>query len=170
MTRTEPARRLTAMAGWHPDCYQRASAYVTDLEGRLLVFDHLDVDAGTQVPGGGIHVGESAEDAVLRELAEESGLTSAVIVRKLGEAWHRSEPGHVPAGLEEQVQHVFHLTLPHPPARDRWQWEERSGGDVVLHRFAWRWIPLDDAEAALRPHRAMSMWIDAVRLSLRHPA
>lgn len=61
------------MAEWHPDCYQRAVAYVTDPLGRLLVFDHRDVDARTQVPGG-IEVGESAEAAVLEELSEESGL------------------------------------------------------------------------------------------------
>ena len=105
-----PVRRLMAMADWHPDCYQRATAYVTDHRGRLLVFDHLDVEAGTQVPGGGIQVGESAAAAVIRELAEEAGLESAVIVRKLGEAWNRSEPGDVPRGLEEQIQHAFHVS------------------------------------------------------------
>lgn len=162
------ARRLTAMAGWQPDCYQRAIAYVTDPDGRLLVFEHLDVDAGTQVPGGGIHVGETAEDAVLRELAEESGLDSAVVVRKLGEAWNRSEPGNVPAGLEEQIQHAFHLRIDGPGQHERWEWEERSGGDVVEHRHAFRWIPLDEAERLLWP--SYGMWIDAVRLSLRHPA
>ena len=51
------AKQLAAMASWHPRCYQRAVAYVTDPSGRLLVFDHVDVDAGTQVPGGGIHEG-----------------------------------------------------------------------------------------------------------------
>lgn len=155
------------MACWHPDCYQRAIAYVTDPSGRLLVFDHLDVDAGTQVPGGGIHVGESAEEAVLRELAEETGLDSAVLVRKLGEAWHRAEAGNVPAGLEEQIQHVFHLELLDAPHLEHWEWEERSGGDAIEHCFAFRWISLDQAEAALWPHQAM--WINAVRLSLRHP-
>ena len=163
-----PTKRLTAMASCQPDCYQRAIAYLTDPSGRLLVFEHLDVDAGTQVPGGGIHVGESAEDAVLRELAEESGLDSAVVVRKLGEAWNRSEPGNVPAGLEEQIQHAFHLTLAGPGPREQWEWEERSGTDAVGHRFALRWMTLDDAERVLWPSQAM--WIDAVRLSLRHPA
>lgn len=162
-----PAKRVTAMAGWHPDCYQRAIAYVTDPSGRLLVFEHLDVAAGTQVPGGGIHVGESAEEAVLRELAEESGLL-AVVVRKLGEAWNRSEPGNVPAGLEEQVQHAFHLAVRDAPPRERWEFQERSGGDVVEHRFAFRWIALDEAERVLWPSHAM--WLDAVRNSLRHPA
>ncbi|RBY80407.1 NUDIX hydrolase [Blastococcus sp. TF02-09] len=162
------ARRPTAMAGWHPDCYQRAIAYVTDPTGRLLVFEHRDVDAGTQVPGGGIRVGESAEDAVLRELVEESGLDVAVVVRKLGEAWDRSESGTVPAGLEERSQHAFHLRLVDPPQHERWEWEERSGGAVVEQRFAFSWIALDQAERILGPSQAM--WIDAVRLSLRHPA
>lgn len=155
------------MAGWHPDCYQRAAAFVTDPAGRLLVFDHVDEDAGTQVPAGGIHVGESPEAAVLRELVEESGIESALIVRKLGEAWNRSAPGGAPAGLEEQVQHAFHLRLPDPPAQERWEWEERSG-DVVEHRFELRWAGLDEAERELWPHQAM--WISSVRLSLRHLA
>ena len=58
-----PTKRRTAMAAWHPDCYQRATAFVTDPAGRLLVFEHLDVDAGTQVPGGGIPaIGEPREE------------------------------------------------------------------------------------------------------------
>lgn len=153
------------MVAWHPDCYQRAVAFVTDPSGRLLVFEHVDVDAGTQVPGGGIHAGESAEAAVLRELAEESGIGSAVVVRKLGEAWHRAETGTVPAGLEEQVQHAFHLALPGPPRDERWEWAERSGGDVVEHGFAFRWISLVEAAQVLPPSQAM--WLDAVRLSAR---
>jgi 8-oxo-dGTP pyrophosphatase MutT (NUDIX family) len=153
------------MSSWHPDCYQRAAGFVTDPGGRLLVFDHVDVDAGTQVPGGGIHVEESAEHAVLREVSEESGLAGAVVVRKLGEAWGRSEPGNVPAGLEEHVQHAFHLRLEQSPFGEEWEWAERSGGDVIEHRFAFRWVSLDTAESILWPHQAM--WITPLRTSLR---
>ena len=160
------AKRLTAMASWHPNCYQRVVAYVTDPAGRLLVFDHVDVDAGTQVPGGGIHERESAEDAVVRELAEESGIGTAVLVRKLGEAWGRSEPGNVPAGFEEHVQHAFHLRMDRPPAHEEWEWQEKSGGEIVEARFAFRWVSLDEAATLLWPHQAM--WIEAVRTSLRH--
>lgn len=130
------------------------------------MFDHIDVDAGTQVPAGGIHEGEAPEEAVLRELAEESGLTTVVIVRKLGEAWNRSEPGHVPPGLEEQIHHVFHLRLPGTPDQDAWDWDERSGGTNVQHTFTFRWTTLDTAEHELWPSQAM--WINAVRLSARH--
>jgi len=153
------------MWNWHSVCYQRAVAYVTDPLGRLLVFEHVDVDAGTQVPAGGTHEGEPAEDAVLRELAEESGVESAVLVRKLGEAWNMSEPGNVPPGLEEQIHHAFHLRL-HETPRERWEWDERSGGEVVEHRFALRWVSLGEAETLLWP--AQAMWTNAVRMSLLH--
>ncbi len=60
------------------------------------MFDHVDEpSAGTQVPAGGVLPGEAAEVAVVRELAEESGIASATIVRKLGEAWHVAKPGDV---------------------------------------------------------------------------
>lgn len=148
-------RRTTAMAPWHPDCYQRAVAFVTDPAGRLLVFDHLDVEAGTQVPAGGIHVGESAEDAVRREVAEESGIADAVIVRKLGESWNRSEPGNVPDGLEEQILHVFHLGLAEPTADERWDWEEVEHGEII-HRFAFRWIGISVSSFANDARHATS--------------
>jgi 8-oxo-dGTP pyrophosphatase MutT (NUDIX family) len=153
------------VADWHPPCYQRATAYVTDPYGRLLVFDHIDNPAsGTQVPAGGIHDGETAEDAVVRELAEESGIRAASIIRKLGETWYMAELGNVPIGLEEQIQHAFHLSLKEPPADEVWEWEEKSGGDTVQHRFAFRWVSLDEATALLWPVQAM--WVTAVRLSL----
>lgn len=161
-------RRLTGMAPWHPDCYQRAAAFLTDPRERLLVFDHVDVDAGTQVPAGGIDAAESAEEAALRELEEESGLRSAAVVRKLGESWSRVRPGLVPAGLEERVQHAVHLALPHAPDRERWEWAERSGSDAVEHRFALRWLTLDEAARELVPDQAM--WIEVLRQSFRHPA
>lgn len=157
---------MSGLSSWHPDCYQRAVAFLTDPLGRLLVFDHLDVDAGTQVPAGGIHEDETPEDAVRRELMEESGLESALVVRKLGEAWNRSDPGNVPPGLEEQILHVFHLRLDQPPVVDEWEWEERSGTGEMEHRFAFRWVSLAEAARLLWPPQAM--WLPAVDLSLHH--
>jgi 8-oxo-dGTP pyrophosphatase MutT (NUDIX family) len=163
--RCDGRARLLIVADWHPPCYQRATGYVTDPYGRLLVFDHIDSPAsGTQVAAGGIHDGESAEEAVVRELAEESGLESASIIRKLGETWYMAELGNVPAGLEEQIQHAFHLCVEEPPEDEVWEWEEKSGGDIVLHRFAFRWVSLEEAAALLWPVQAM--WVDTVRLSL----
>jgi 8-oxo-dGTP pyrophosphatase MutT (NUDIX family) len=146
-------------------CYQRATAYLTDDTGRLLVFDHVDAAAaGTQVPAGGILPYEEPEAAVLRELLEESGIGNALVIRKLGEAWCMAKPGTVPQGLEEQVQHAFHLRLEGTAASEPWLWDEKSGGDVTLHRFELRWVPLEEAAGLLWPIQAM--WLEPLRLSL----
>jgi 8-oxo-dGTP pyrophosphatase MutT (NUDIX family) len=155
------------MSSWHPPCYQRATAYLTDPAGRLAVFVHVDApEAGTQVPAGGILPGEGPEAAVMRELTEESGIDAATLVRKLGETWYVADPGNVPTGKEEQIQHAFHVRLEGSPAAEEWDWDERSGGDVVEHRFRFRWVSLDEACRLLWPVPAM--WIDTVRRSLRH--
>jgi ADP-ribose pyrophosphatase YjhB (NUDIX family) len=50
----------------------------------LLVFDHVGMpQAGTQVPAGGVRAGEDLESAVLREVAEETGLLAVAVVRKI---------------------------------------------------------------------------------------
>jgi 8-oxo-dGTP pyrophosphatase MutT (NUDIX family) len=138
---------------------------VTDGHHRLLVFDHVGIpEAGTQVPGGGIKHGESPEAAVLRELREESGLDEVRLVRKLGESWHVSPEGQVPAGLEEQVHHAFHLVA--EPVREAWEWDECDGGTDVKWRFAFRWLGLDTAAAELFP--AQAMWLPSLTCSLEH--
>ena len=144
-------------------CYQRAVAYVTDARRRLLVFDHVDdPEPGTQVPAGGVKSGERTDIAVLRELAEESGVTNARIVRKLGESWYRADKGLVPAGYEEQVHHVFHLHLDEPAA-ETWRWDDRDGGTTLVHRFEYRWVTLEDAATVLNPDQAM--WVASLRCS-----
>ncbi|MEU0300505.1 NUDIX domain-containing protein [Streptomyces sp. NPDC006175] len=62
----------------------RVAAYVIRRrEGaELLVFDHVGMaEAGTQIPAGGVEPGEELPRAVLREVAEETGLLTAVVVR-----------------------------------------------------------------------------------------
>ncbi|MEU7997631.1 NUDIX domain-containing protein [Micromonospora sp. NPDC049060] len=51
----------------------------------LLVFDHRDQpEAGTQVPAGGVDAGESLEEAVIREVAEETSTVGITLRRSLG--------------------------------------------------------------------------------------
>ncbi|MDM0076436.1 NUDIX domain-containing protein [Variovorax sp. J2P1-59] len=51
----------------------KACACLVDVQGRLLVFHHPE-DKGMQLPKGTIEPGEAPEDAVRRELLEESGI------------------------------------------------------------------------------------------------
>ncbi|MBF6424155.1 NUDIX domain-containing protein [Nocardia cyriacigeorgica] len=64
----------------------RVAAYVIRYRTtpELLVFDHAaHPEAGTQIPAGGVHSGESLEQAVLREVAEETGLRAVSLVEQL---------------------------------------------------------------------------------------
>ncbi|WP_277037482.1 NUDIX domain-containing protein [Actinacidiphila oryziradicis] len=52
----------------------------------LLVFDHdADLPPGTHVPAGGVAPEEPLEVAVLREVAEECGLTGVRVLRPIAE-------------------------------------------------------------------------------------
>lgn len=51
----------------------------------MLVFDHIDFpEAGIQVPGGSVDVGETPFEAIQREVLEETGIIDLKLVRKLG--------------------------------------------------------------------------------------
>uniref|UniRef100_UPI0035A8A2B2 NUDIX domain-containing protein n=1 Tax=Ancylobacter mangrovi TaxID=2972472 RepID=UPI0035A8A2B2 len=58
-------------------------AVVVDEAGRVLLLRHSYV-AGWHLPGGGVDVGETAEEALARELLEETAVTIAGPVRLHG--------------------------------------------------------------------------------------
>jgi len=64
---------------------EKVTAFVTrewEGERQLLLFEHPN--AGVQIPAGTVEAGESPEQAVLREAAEETGLTGFSTLRYLG--------------------------------------------------------------------------------------
>jgi ADP-ribose pyrophosphatase YjhB (NUDIX family) len=123
----------------------RVAAYVTrttEAGQELLVFDHHPDDddpadpAGTQVPAGGMLRSETLEEAALREVQEECGLTEVRYVEQVG---------FVELGLGEPggpaMTNFVHLEA---PSDGESSWEHLVGGDGedAGMTFLVRWEPL----------------------------
>jgi len=84
-----------------------AYAAVRNVEGQVLLVRRTD-DGNWELPGGRVDVGESASQAVIREVAEEAD----VAIKVSGVVGVYSDPGHVlayPAGeVRQQVAVCFH--------------------------------------------------------------
>ncbi|MDL4815524.1 NUDIX hydrolase [Actinomadura opuntiae] len=117
----------------------RVAAYVIRRRAvaELLVFDHVGLpEAGTQVPAGGVHPGEGLEEAVLREVAEETGLVSASVVRRVAVEDRPHPDTHRPRRTT-----FFQLEAPASMA-DSWCHTVRGDGEDVGLMFACRFLPL----------------------------
>ena len=69
-------RRLATIGGVvKPHFRAGVVAVVRRSDGQLLAFERADAPGSWQLPQGGINSGESPEQAVWRELCEETGLT-----------------------------------------------------------------------------------------------
>jgi ADP-ribose pyrophosphatase YjhB (NUDIX family) len=80
------------------------TAVVVDNDGALLLVHKTDNDLWA-LPGGGVDVGESVSDAVVREVKEETGLD--VEVGDLVGVY--TNPGHVMAYDDGEVRQQFSL-------------------------------------------------------------
>ncbi|HKP54167.1 MAG TPA: NUDIX domain-containing protein [Chloroflexia bacterium] len=124
--------------------WTKVVAYIVrEVEGKrqLLVLTHRDYpEAGLQVPAGTVDEGEGIEDALRREVTEETGLTNFKVVREIATyEWLHPITGNV------HERHVFLLLAPQE-APDMWEWIETSGGAVPDHEgyvFCYYWADLD---------------------------
>ncbi|ROV67799.1 NUDIX hydrolase [Streptomyces globisporus] len=103
----------------------------------LLVFDQVAFpEAGTQVPAGGVAPGEDPEPAVLREVAEETGLRGARVVRRIAVD---GRP-HPDTGQPRLTTCLLLDAPPDGPA-EREHRVRGDGGDAGM-RFVCRFAPL----------------------------
>ena len=54
------------------------AALIFDAQGRILLFKHTYRKLGWGIPAGGLEYGEKPEDAILREILEETGMKAQV--------------------------------------------------------------------------------------------
>ena len=119
-----------------PSSRPRVVVYVTREEpltgaDQLLVFDLPAEPAFTSVvPGGRLEPGETAAEAAVRELREETGL-EVEVVRELGV---EKQPSWRVPGLRDENHFVEAMPTGPTPA----EWEHEVEGDV----FRCRWVPL----------------------------
>ncbi|MFE5739182.1 NUDIX hydrolase [Streptomyces celluloflavus] len=117
----------------------RVTAYVIRhcANPQVLVFDHIGMPkAGTQVPAGGVKSGEGMEEAVLREVAEETGLLTAAVVRKIAV----EDKPHPDTGQPRRTS--FFFLQASADTSDAWDHQVNGKGDDAGLTFAYRFLPL----------------------------
>ncbi|WP_030959731.1 NUDIX hydrolase [Streptomyces sp. NRRL S-378] len=117
----------------------RVAAYVIRNRAvpEVLVFDHMGMpEAGTQVPAGGVKSGEELEEAVLREVAEETGLLAATVVRQIAvESKPRPDSG-------QPRRTTFFFLRASAETPDAWDHHVNGDGDDAGLTFTCRFLPL----------------------------
>jgi len=121
---------------------EKVVAYITQGE-RLLVFCHTQFpEAGIQVPAGTVEPGESREEALLREVREETGLEKLTVVSFLG----TSDVHVAPARRNEVHRCYFYHLRHHGETLDRWRHYEMdpSDGSPAPIEFEFYWVQFPD--------------------------
>lgn len=137
--------------GHVPHIARRSYGFLTHGD-RLCVFDHVEhAEAGTQVPGGGVDLGESMLDGALREVREETGFEAEVLQQL--DTIHDAEA--------DAFVSAFRMRFT-GPVPETWDHGEFSYAEPIAFRF--RWVRIADAERILVP--GFARFIPALRASL----
>ena len=135
---------------------RKVFAYVTKGD-RLLVFEERGFErGGIQVPAGSPHAGETLEEAVLREVEEETGLTSLRIVRFLGDCPFDNAVW----GLDSVHHRFFYHVECEQDTPETWSHEEKepsivSPGTPERIIFDFHWIKIPDGIPELQQGHGM---------------
>jgi len=117
-------------------------AYVTR-DDHLLLLRHCDFpEASLQVPAGRIEESENPNDAVLREVYEESGLQQVRVVQLLGRYFHDT------ALYWDEIQgrHVYHAETTSPVESEWLHYENHPSSCGLPYALSFFWTRLGDPE------------------------
>lgn len=134
---------------------KKVLAYITryhqgDLQ--LLVFKNLsDAAVGIQVPGGTVEADEREEEALYREIEEESGLVHLRFLRKLDTYVH-----YQGSLRHSEERHVFHVESLEQPT-NRWTHVVDSFGDDDGQVYEYFWVPIPLAQGVLSRDQGRSL-------------
>lgn len=144
-----------------PKEVEKVLAYITRFTKgtmQVLVFEQVDApEAGVQVPAGTVEPGESLEEALLREIQEESGLSIDGVPQFLGRfAWFRED--------RHEIHHrnVFHIHLA-MPSRDEWTHVVSGDGEDRKMVFQFYWLEIETAQQILAADQGSSLPLLASR-------
>jgi 8-oxo-dGTP pyrophosphatase MutT (NUDIX family) len=122
-----------------PTYVPKVCAYLTRQDGTELLVFRGPGHEGLQIPKGTVEPDETLDDALRREVAEESGLDVGGIDRLASDIWtRRSDP------LEKYVRHFYHADVNEP--RDRWDHVVTGEGEERGRTFEFFWVELPTTE------------------------
>ena len=135
----------------HTRVLPAAFAAVRNSAGQLLLVRRID-DGNWELPGGRIEVGETAATTVVREVAEESGIT----IELTGLAGVYSDPTHVLVDPDDTIHQQLALCFHAVPAAPTDADQPRPDHDET---DAAAWFSTGDIDN-LKIHPAMQLRID----------
>lgn len=123
---------------------EKVLAYILSAN-KLLVFDHKKTwcEPGPQIPGGSIKGNETHQEALLRECAEESGLSQLKIINKFDE-YIIYRPIHKLFNHRHCYLLESEIELP-----DSWSHKVLGNGKDKNMDFHFYWLPINEAIAKL---------------------
>lgn len=122
----------------HPTYLRRAMRAVVVKEGRYLM-TYSEVEGDYKFPGGGVHPGESHQQALARELLEETGHTLKQIKALLGTTIELDFPEGAHSSIFRMISFYYLCELQNGQAPLNLDAYERELG------FAPRWVTPGDA-------------------------